>query len=145
MLGDVYKRQAHTQQSPTKLGYAIDIEQVAMRSEVIAERGISLEEIQNGVSFVLKENNRVMKMDTNQEKNLKENIQQVLSNFHRKSPTATREKTEAQLQDLVANALQMKAEENGLDVEITINELGMLTVRHKHYGSKPSFGISTDI
>ena len=136
---------ALTQQSPTKQGYAIDIEQVAMRSEVIAERGISLEEIENGVSFVLKENNRVMKMDTDQEQNLKENIKQVLGNFHRKSPTATREKTEGQLQELVANALQIKAEENGLDVEITINELGMLTVRHKHYGSIPSFGISTDL
>ena len=140
-----YGASALTQQSPTKQGYAIDIEQVAMRSEVIAERGMSLEEIENGVSFVLKENNRVMKMDTDQEQNLKENIKQVLGNFHRKSPTATREKTEAQLQDLVANALQMKAEENGLDVEITINELGMLTVRHKHFGSKPAFGMSTNI
>ena len=69
-----YSATALTHQSPTKQGYTIDIEQVATRSEVVAERGISLEEIEKGVSFVLKENNRVMKMDTIQEKYLKENI-----------------------------------------------------------------------
>ena len=45
----------------------------------------------------------------------------------------------------MANALQIKADENGLDVEISIDDLGMLKVKHKHYGSKPTFGISTDI
>ena len=136
---------ALTQQSPTKQGYTIDIEQVAMRPEVVAARGISLEEIENGVSFVLKENNRVMKMDTDEEQNLKENIQQVLANYHRKSPAFTRDTTEAKLRDIVATALQIKADENGLDVEISINDLGMLTVKHKQYGSKPTFGISTNI
>ena len=136
---------ALTSQSPTKQGYTIDIEQVSTRSEVVAERGISLEEIEKGVSFVLKENNRVMKMDTIQEKYLKENIKQVLANYHRDSPTFTREKTEAKLRDLVATALQIKADENGLHVEIYINDLGMLTVKHRQYGSKPSFGISTNL
>ena len=139
-----YEASALTHKSPTEQGYAIDIEQVAKRSEVVAARSISIEEIQDGVSFVIKEDDRVMRMDTDQERDLKENIQHMLNNFHAKSPTFTREKTEEKLQTLIANALQMKADENGLDVEITINELGMLTVKHKHYGSKPSFGISTN-
>jgi flagellin len=84
-------------------------------------------------------------MDTIQEKYLKENIKQVLANYHRDSPTFTREKTEAKLRDLVATALQIKADENGQDVEIYINDLGMLTVKHRQYGSKPSFGISTNL
>ena len=136
---------ALTHQSPTKQGYTIDIEQLAKRSEVVAARGISLEEIENGVLFVLKENNRVLKMETDQEKNLKENIKQVLGNYNRESPTFTREKTEAKLHDLIATALQIKSDEIGLQVAISINELGMLTVKHKQHGSKPTFGISTNI
>ena len=84
-------------------------------------------------------------METDQEKNLKENIKQVLGNYHRKSPTFTREKTEAKLHDLIATALQIKSDEIGLQVAISINELGMLTVKHKQHGSKPTFGISTNI
>ena len=133
-----------THESPSEQGYAIDIEQVAKRSEVVAARGITIEEIQDGVSFVLKENGRLMRLDTDQERDLDDQIQHMLNNYHAKAPTFTREKTEEKLQNLIANALQMKADEKGLNVEITINELGMLTVKHKHFGSKPSFGISTN-
>jgi flagellin len=140
-----FSASALTQQSPTKQGYAIEIEQVATRPEVVAARGISLEEIENGVSFVLKENNRVMKMDTDQEKNLKGNIKQVLDNFRLNSATFSREQTESKLHDILATALQIKADENSLDVKISINDIGMLTVKHKQYGIKPSFGISTNL
>ncbi|MBC8259775.1 MAG: flagellin [SAR324 cluster bacterium] len=136
---------ALTRKSPTKQGYEINIEQVATRAEVNAERRITLEEIENGVSFVLKENNRILKMDTKEERSLKDNLQQVLGNYHRAPQTFSRENTEARLAELVALALQRKADDAGLDVEIKINDIGMLTVKHKHYGSQPSFGVSTNI
>ncbi|MBS1256858.1 MAG: Flagellin [Deltaproteobacteria bacterium] len=134
-----------TRQSSSKQGYEVNIEQVATRPEVLATRRISLEEIENGVSFVIKENNRILNMDTNEEKDLKENLRQILFNHKRAPQTFTREETEARLGNLVALALERKANKNGLDVNIFINDLGMLTVKHEHYGSKPSFGISTNI
>ena len=134
-----------TREAPTKQGYSVNIEQVATRPEVIAERRISLEEIVVGASFVLREDDRVMKMNTNEEKNLKENIQQLLNNYRMSPQTFSRESTEARLGEIIARALQIKADESGLAVEITINDLGMLTVKHKHFGSRPSFTVSTNI
>ena len=37
-----------------------------------------------------------------------------------------------------------KAAESGLEVEIYINRAGMLTIRHKHFGSEPSFGVTVN-
>ena len=140
-----YSASPVTQQAPTKQGYSVDIEQVAARAEVNAGRRMSLEEIEKGASFVLKENNRVMEMDTNEERNLKKNIQQLLGNFSRSPETFSRENTEARLADLIARSLQKKADESGLSVIIAINENGMLTVKHKHYGSRPDFAVSTNL
>jgi len=140
-----YSASPVTQQAPTKQGYSVDIEQVAARAEVNAGRRMSLEEIEKGASFVLKENNRVMEMDTNEERNLKKNIQQLLGNFRRSPETFSRENTEARLADLIARSLQKKADESGLSVIIAINENGMLTVKHKHYGSRPDFAVSTNL
>ncbi len=140
-----YSASPVTQQAPTKQGYSVDIEQVAARAEVNAGRRMSLEEIEKGASFVLKENNRVMGMDTNEERNLKKNIQQLLGNFRRSPETFSRENTEARLADLIARSLQKKADESGLSVIIVINENGMLTVKHKHYGSRPNFAVSTNL
>ena len=104
-----------------------------------------MEEIEKGASFVLKENNRVMEMDTNEERNLKKNIQQLLGNFQRSPETFSRENTEARLADLIGRSLQKKADEGGLAVIIGVNENGMLTVKHKHYGSRPNFAVSTNL
>ena len=138
-----YSASPVTQQAPTKQGYSVDIEQVAARAEVNAGRRISLEEIEKGASFVLKENNRVMEI--NEERNLKKNIQQLLGNFRRSPETFSRENTEARLADLIGRSLQKKADESGLSVIIGINENGMLTVKHKHYGSRPNFAVSTNL
>ena len=134
-----------TQQAPTKQGYSVDIEQVAIRSSVDAVKSLSVEEIEKGASFMIKENNRVMEMNTNQDKNLKKNIQQLIGNFHRSPDIFSRESTQARLGDLIARSLQKKANENGLSVLISINENGMLRVKHKHHGSRPNFAISTNV
>ena len=134
-----------TRPSPSKQGYKINIEQAATRPGVLATRRISLEEIGNGVSFVIKENNRILNMETNSEKNLKDNLVQLRYNYERDPLAFTRETTEKRMAHIIAVALQKKAEKNGLNVDVFINDSGMLTVRHQHYGSKPNFGISTNI
>ena len=47
--------------------------------------------------------------------------------------------------ELIARSLQKKANESGLSVIIAINENGMLTVKHRHYGSRPNFAVSTNL
>ena len=133
----MYKRQ--------KQGYKINIEQAATRPGVLATRMISMEEIANNVSFVIKEDNRILNMDTNTEKDLKENLIQLRYNHERDPMRFTRAETEKRMAHIVAQSLQKKADTNGLNVEVFINDSGMLTVMHKHHGSKPNFGISTNI
>jgi flagellin len=140
-----YSASALSESAPTKNGYSVNIEQVATKAEVIAERRISLEEFEKGASIMLKENNRVMKMDINDDKNLMMNIQQLIGNYRRSPETYSRESTEASLGKILVRALQKKADDNGLSVELAINNIGMLTVEHKYFGSKPSFTVSTDI
>ena len=134
-----------TKPSPSKQGYKINIEQAATRPGVLSTRMMSMEEIANGVSFVIKEDNRILNMDTNTEKDLKENLIQLRYNHERDPMRFTRAETEKRMAHIVAQSLQKKADTNGLDVEVFINDAGMLTVMHKHYGSKPNFGISTNI
>ena len=130
--------------APTKKGYAINIEQASSRSEVVAERLISLDDIEKGVSFVINENNRVMKMVTNEDKNLKENIQ-TLVNSHKRSPEIfSKFETEKRLGDLIARVLKQKAKESGLNVDVFVNNSGRIIIKHLEFGSRPSFSVSTN-
>ena len=130
--------------APTEKGYPVNIEQVATRSKVVAERLISLAEIEKGVTFVINENNRVMKMVTSEEKNLKENIQTLVSAYRRSPETFSKTETEKRLGDLIARALKQKAEESGLDIDVQSNDRGRLIIKHLEFGTKPSFSVATN-
>ena len=133
-----------TQEAPTKSGYEIDIQQVATRSFVSGNRGITLEDLDEGITMVINEGGRVAKLNTKEDENLDENISQMLNNFRLSPEIFSRSDTEATLRDLVARKLQEKAQDNGLKVDVFIDEMGMLTVRHKHFGSKPTFSVVSE-
>jgi len=140
-----YGASPYSRPAPTEKGYPVNIDQLATRTEVIADRRITLKDIENGVSFVLNDNNRVMKMVTNEEKNLKENIQTLVSAYYSSPETFSKKETESRLGDLIARALKHKANESGLNLDISINENGRMTLKHNEYGSKPSFSVSTNV
>ena len=68
----------------------------------------------------------------------------MVNNFRLSPEIFSRSDTEATLRDLVARKLQEKAQDNGLKVDVFIDEMGMLTVRHKHFGSKPTFSVVSE-
>ena len=131
--------------APTKQGYAINIEQASTRSEVIADKVISLDDIEKGVTFVINENNRVLKMETNQDINLKENIQTLVNAYRRSPETFSKFETEKRLSGLISRALNQKAEESGLDIGSQINDSGRMIIKHNEFGSRPSFSVSTNV
>ena len=133
-----------TQEAPTKSGYEVDIQQVATRSFVSGNRGITIEDLDQGITMVINEGGRVAKLNSKEDENLQENISQMVNNFRLSPEIFSRSDTEATLRDLVARKLQEKAQDNGLKVDVFIDEMGMLTVRHKHFGSKPTFSVVSE-
>ncbi len=134
-----------TEVAPTKHGYEVDIQQVATRPSVTGNRGVTIEDMDEGITFIINENNRIAKLNTKEDKNLDENVSQILNN-HRLSPEIfPKEDVETSLRDLVSRSLQEKAKETGLNVDVFIDEIGMLTVRHLHFGSKPSFSVTSSV
>lgn len=132
-----------TKPAPTKEGYPIDILQVAVRSRMSGTKPITVENVEQGITFVVNEGKAMMSLNTT-EGPLAEGLDRLLDNHYRSPNLFTRENVEKGLQQLIARALHDKAKENGLAVDVYINRAGMLTVRHQHFGSEPGFSVTVN-
>jgi flagellin len=133
-----------TKAPPTKSGYEIDIKQVATRSEVIADRGITIEDMEEGVTFVINEGNRLARLNTNSDDpEMAESVTQIMENYRKSPDIFDKNEVENNIRDIVARSLDKKAKENGLKVDVFIDEMGMLNVRHQMFGSEPSFSVTS--
>ena len=133
-----------TQAAPTKSGYEVDIKQVATRTEVVADRGLTVEDLDEGVTFVINEGNRLARLNTKtDDPQMAESIDQLLNNYRLSPEIFDKSEVENNIRQLVARALDKKAAENGLNVDVFIDDVGMLNVRHKMFGSEPSFSVTS--
>jgi len=134
-----------TKEAPTKSGYQIDIQQVASRGFAAGTRGITVQDAQQGMSFVINEGGRVYKSNTKEDVQLNETITQILSNHIYSPDVFSKDVAENNLREAIARHMDEKAREAGLKVNVFIDEIGMLTVRHQHFGSKPSLSVFSDV
>ena len=124
-------------------GYAVDIRQVATRTTIEGKKRISIEDAEKGIKFTIHESEQAFSLDTS-DKRLQEDIDLLITN-HRLSPEInTREDTEEAIAHLIARELQHQAKQNSLHVDVFINELGMLTIRHQHFGSDHTLSATSD-
>src|SRR6056300_1157121 len=117
-----------TQAAPTKEGYPIDILQVGVRARMSGTKPIAIENVEKGLTFVINEGKAMMSLNTT-EGPLSESLNRLLDNHYRSPDLFTREDVEKGMQQLISRAMNDKADENGLQVEVYINRAGMLTVR----------------
>jgi flagellin len=132
-----------TQPAPTKEGYPIDILQVGVRARMSGTKPISIENVEKGLTFVINEGKAMMSLNTT-EGPLSESLNRLLDNHYRSPDLFTREDVEKGMQQLISRSMNDKAAENGLEVEVYINRAGMLTIRHKLFGSEPSFSVTVN-
>ena len=132
-----------TQPAPTKEGYPIDILQVGVRARMSGTKQISIENVEKGLTFVINEGKAMMSLNTT-EGPLSESLNRLLDNHYRSPDLFTREDVEKGMQQLISRSMNDKAAENGLEVEVYINRAGMLTIRHKLFGSEPSFSVTVN-
>lgn len=133
-----------TQTAPTKEGFPVDIVQVAVRPRVTGTQRINIQHAEEGMTFVMNEGDRIVSLNTLEEDSVREGVDHLLENFYRSPERFPVEEVERGIQQLVARALDRKAKEGGLAVDVYIDRAGMLTVRHKHFGSEPSFSVTSN-
>ena len=134
-----------TQNAPTKTGWEMNIQQVATRTYVSGTKPVSIRDVEEGIEMVINEGNRVVELKTKQDRELVETLQALLQN-HRLNPKVyDKEQVEAAMATVIARSLDDKAKEAGLKVDVFINEMGMLTVRHQMFGSEPTFSVVSSI
>ena len=134
---------AQTNEAPTKTGYEVDIQQVATRPFIVGSRNITVNDMEQGITFVINEGGRVAKLNAKHDETLDKNDSQILNNLRRSPEIFSKEDVEDTLRNLVARKLHEKAQANGLKVDVFIDDIGMLNVRHKLFGSKPTFSATT--
>ena len=134
-----------TKNAPTKTGWEVDIQQIATRAYVSGLKPVSLQNVEEGIELLINEGNRVIELKTMEDNELAETLQSLVQN-HRLNPQVyDKEQVESAMATVIARSLHDKARESGLKVDVYINEMGMLTVRHKMFGSEPNFSVVSSI
>lgn len=131
---------AFTEASP-EIGYAVNIKQVATRTMHSGNVAINVHNAKQGFEFNINEGGKVVSFSTNT-KEVKEVVDQLIENFERAPELHDKEKTNIAIRDIIARKFQREADTAGLDVDVFINGAGMLTVRHRQFGSAPSFAVT---
>ncbi|MBF0238298.1 MAG: flagellin [SAR324 cluster bacterium] len=132
-----------TKPSPER-GYAVNITQVATRAIASGSREITVNDAREEMSFVINEGGKTASLSTSKGE-IHEQLSTLLKNHDRSPELFTAEETSENIRELVARHLQRKTEEAGLQVDVYIDESGMLTVRHREFGGKPSFSITGNV
>ncbi len=134
-----------TEPSPPE-GHPIDITQVATRAKVSGKTAIDYQNAKEGFKFTINDGGQVAEFSTRRG-DVQETINKLIQNMERSAqddPNASPETVNQTIREVVARSFQRSADEQGLKVDIYIDESGMLTVRHKEFGSDPSFTVTGD-
>ncbi|MBF0288233.1 MAG: flagellin [SAR324 cluster bacterium] len=132
-----------TKASPEN-GYAIDITQVATRAKATGIKAIDVHNARQGFTFTVNADGKVVSFST-RSKDVAEIVDKMLDDFEKYPEIHEEEKVSSSIRDIIATKFQKEADTAGLDVDIYINEVGMLTIRHRQFGSSQSFAVTSDV
>ncbi len=131
-----------TEPSPPD-GYIVDISQVATRAMASGSTAITAKNAKEGFTFTVNEGGKVVAFDT-RSGDIKKIIDKLITDVEQRPNIHDPEKIDSAIRDVVARGFQKEIETAGLDVDVFINEAGMLTVRHRQFGTDPSFTVTGD-
>ena len=145
-----------TKSSPAD-GYEIDVTRPATRAEKMGTRPILLQDLRpSSLNQVVKSfqimiseggKNISFSMDNNLDS---DNIRKLMAEMDRSPQDYNPEKVVRNLRQTIAESLQRKADRNALDIDIYLQphpDTGqeVLTVRHRDFGSKPTFFVASTV
>ena len=132
-----------TKPSPPE-GHSIDVTQVATRAKISGITAIDYQNAKEGFKFTINDGGQVAEFST-KHGDVKETIDKLIQNMEqalKKDAEASSETVNHTIREVVARSFQRSVDEQGLKVDVYINESGMLTVRHREFGSHPSFTVT---
>ena len=134
-----------TEPSPAE-GHPIDITQVSTRAKISGITAIDYQNAKDGFKFTINDSGKVAEFST-RHGDVKETINKLVQNMERslqEDPNTSPETVNHTIREVVARSFQRSVDEQGLKVDVYIDESGMLTVRHKEFGSEPRFTVTGD-
>jgi len=140
-----------TKSSPAE-GYSVNITRAAARAEKQGDRLIEIEDLTNEdgkqpFSVMIEEGGKGITFSLDNQVDGKV-IQNMLSNLKKTPEQFDREKVIRDIREIVAQSLNQKAAQGGLKLDVFVNkapgkETGPLMVRHKEFGSRPTFFVAS--
>jgi len=125
-------------------GYEVDITQVATQPYMRGSVPLTVQNIGQGVKILLSEGGRNVEVDTRFGK-VKENIEEVLSNYKKDPTRFPAEEASAIIRSIVINTIKEAIAGSGLDLEAFETPEKTFFIRHKSFGADPSFSATTNI
>ena len=147
---------AYTKSSPVD-GYPIDITQASTRAEKAGSRPIQLGDFDVNPQSGLVENFEIRITESGrnvvfsaQNSADGDAINNVLENLEKNPGRFNPQKAITDIQDMIAQSLQNKAVDAGMNVDVFIERdpqtgQGVLKVQHKEFGSEPTFFVSSTV
>lgn len=141
-----------TKASPAE-GYPINITRAATRAEIRGTRPIEIddfrsdspEEQTNGFEITISEGGKNISFSMANKTDSKV-INDLLANLELSSDLFSSSESDANVRGIIAQALQQKVINNGLELKVFIDpETDVLVVRHNDFGSEPTFLVSNTV
>ncbi|HKI99389.1 MAG TPA: flagellin [bacterium] len=139
-----------TKSSPAD-GYPVDITRPATRAEKVGTRAITLEDLRptdmsrlvKGFKLMISEGGKNIAFDLDSRED-GDVIRKILAEMDRNPEKFNRDLVERNIRHTIAENLQRKANANGLNVDVFLTHVPgvkgeVLEVRHREFGSKPTF------
>lgn len=125
-------------------GYAIDITQIATQTQAKGNVALNALNAKNGVTIVLSEGgkNAILNTDVG---DIKATIEKLVKTYEDNPDSTRQNEANAAIQDVISNSLQSVVNEAGLEVDVSVDPMGMLTVRHREFGSKHNLSVSSSV
>lgn len=146
VVGDGFrfvKADLMTDASPER-GYEIDIIQVATRSHHSGTVAIDAHNAKGNLQFTINEGKRFVSFSTDT-KEVRQVLDKIIENYERYPELHSQAATNKAIRDTIARQFQQDVEDAGLNVDVYIDEAGMLTVQHQQFGSAPSFTVTGNV
>jgi flagellin len=133
-----------TRSSPAE-GYPVNITQAATRARKEGERPITIEDLVRGFEVILSEGGKNARFSMDNAEDAR-SISNMLENLQRGQAQLDRDRIEADLRQIIAQKLQQKADQAGLDVNVFLDRASQhLVVEHRRFGSENIFSTSATV
>lgn len=136
------KAAPETKASPES-GYEVNVTQVATRTVTSGTKAIDFKNAKEGFDFTINEGGQVVSFST-RSKDVKEVVDKIISDFEKHPEIHNVETTNNAIRDVISRKFQKEVDSAGLEVDVYINQAGMLTIRHRQFGSDHTFAVTSD-